>query len=122
VTISVRTRLTGQVGEAVEKEEQPAQRGPSSLSRRSGGRLFESSTTPAEVKRPLLTPDEVLRLPADDALLFLSGRPPVRATRARFYEDRELLRRSQIPPAPLSRPLRGIRGTNDLLTNKLQSA
>jgi len=74
--------------------------------RRSGGRLFESSTTPAEVKRPLLTPDEVLRLPADDALLFLSGRPPVRATRARYYQDAELLRRSQIPPAALSQPLR----------------
>jgi type IV secretion system protein VirD4 len=74
--------------------------------RRSGGRLFESSTTPAEVKRPLLTPDEVLRLPADDALLFLSGRPPVRATRARYYQDSELLRRSQIPPAALSQPLR----------------
>jgi type IV secretion system protein VirD4 len=73
--------------------------------RRSGGRLFESSTTPAEVKRPLLTPDEVLRLPASDALVFLSGRPPVHATRARYFEDRELLRRSQIPPARLSAPL-----------------
>jgi len=61
--------------------------------------------TPAEVKRPLLTPDEVLRLPADDALLFLSGRPPVRATRARYYQDAELLRRSQLPPAALSQPL-----------------
>jgi type IV secretion system protein VirD4 len=74
--------------------------------RRSGGRLFESSTTPAEVKRPLLTPDEVLRLPGDDALVFLSGRPPVHATRARYFEDRELLRRSRLPPARLSAPLR----------------
>jgi len=77
----------------------------SHTTRRFGGRLFESSTTPTEVKRPLLTPDEVLRLPESDALLFLSGRPPVRATRARFYEDKELLRRSQLPPATLSRPL-----------------
>jgi len=74
--------------------------------RRSGGRLFESSTTPAEVKRPLLTPDEVLRLPGDDALVFLSGRPPVHATRARYFEDRELLRRSRLPPARLSTSLR----------------
>jgi type IV secretion system protein VirD4 len=73
--------------------------------RRSGGRLFEASTTPTEVKRPLLTPDEVLCLPGDDALIFLSGQPPIRATRARYYEDPELLRRSRLWPARLSAPL-----------------
>jgi type IV secretion system protein VirD4 len=72
--------------------------------RRSGGRLFESSTTPAEIKRPLLTPDEVLRLPSRDALVFLSGQPPIRAERARYYEDGELVRRSRLAPAELAQP------------------
>ncbi|ESQ76556.1 type IV secretory system conjugative DNA transfer family protein [Asticcacaulis sp. YBE204] len=39
--------------------------------------------------RPLLTPDEVRRLPAHAQLLFLTGQRPIIAKKIRYYEDRE---------------------------------
>ncbi len=41
------------------------------------------------VKRALLTPDEVRRLPKDEAILLLQGQPPVRALKVRYYADAE---------------------------------
>lgn len=43
-----------------------------------GGR---TSTNPVELGRPLLTPDEVRRLPGDECLVFVAGRAVVRAGR-----------------------------------------
>jgi type IV secretion system protein VirD4 len=40
----------------------------------------------------LLTPGEVMQLPAEDELVLVSGCPPIRAKKARYYEDRELTR------------------------------
>ena len=37
----------------------------------------------------LLTPGEVMQLPAEDELVLVSGCPPIRAKQARYYEDRE---------------------------------
>lgn len=68
------------------------------VSRRLGGPLGQATSTPNEVRRPLLTVDEVLRLPADRALVFANGRRPILAHRIRFYEDLEFLRRSRIAP------------------------
>ncbi len=69
------------------------------VSRRLGGPLSASQTaTPSETQRRLLTPDEALRLPADQALVFVTGLPPLLALRARYFEDPELLRRARISP------------------------
>ncbi len=40
-----------------------------------------------ETARPLLTPGEVMQLPQDDALVMVSGTPPIRAKKLRYYED-----------------------------------
>jgi type IV secretion system protein VirD4 len=52
-----------------------------------------------ETARPLLTPGEVMQLPADEAIVQVSGVPPIRAAKARYYLDRELAGRVGKPPA-----------------------
>jgi len=54
-----------------------------------------------ETARPLLTPGEVMQLPPDDELVLVSGIAPIRARKARYYEDRQLTRRILAPPALL---------------------
>ncbi len=41
----------------------------------------------SETARPLLTPGEVMQLPPDDEIVMVAGIPPVRAKKARYYED-----------------------------------
>jgi type IV secretion system protein VirD4 len=41
-----------------------------------------------ETPQPLLTPGEVMQLPADDELVMISGCPPIRTKKARYYLDR----------------------------------
>jgi type IV secretion system protein VirD4 len=52
-----------------------------------------------ETARPLLTSGEVMQLPPDDELVLVSGCPPIRARKARYYEDPELKARVVQPPA-----------------------
>jgi type IV secretion system protein VirD4 len=56
-----------------------------------------------ETARPLLTPGEVMQLPQDDELVLVSGCHPIRAKKARYYEDGELKARI-LPPPRLSQP------------------
>jgi type IV secretion system protein VirD4 len=56
-----------------------------------------------ETARPLLTPGEVMQLPPDDELVLVSGCHPIRAKKARYYEDDELQAR-MLPPPKLWRP------------------
>ncbi len=53
-----------------------------------------------ETARPLLTPGEVMQLPPDDELVLVSGCPPIRAKKARYFEDRRLTERVFAPPKP----------------------
>lgn len=53
-----------------------------------------------ETARPLLTPGEVMQLPPSDELLLISGVHPIRARKARYYEDRRLSERILPPPIP----------------------
>src|SRR6266404_5653370 len=46
-----------------------------------------------ETARPLLTPGEVMQLPPDDELVLVSGCPPIRAKKVRYYEDPQFQRR-----------------------------
>jgi type IV secretion system protein VirD4 len=54
-----------------------------------------------ETARPLLTPGEVMQLPQDDELVLVSGCHPIRAKKARYFEDSEMKARI-LPPPPLS--------------------
>jgi type IV secretion system protein VirD4 len=58
-----------------------------------------------ETARPLLTPGEVMQLPPDDELVLVSGAPPIRAKKARYFEDPRLTERVLPPPelGPLDR-------------------
>jgi len=51
-----------------------------------------------ETARPLLTPGEVMQLPPTDEIVMVSGAPPVRATKVRYFEDRNL--RDRVAPPP----------------------
>ena len=53
-----------------------------------------------ETARPLLTPGEVMQLPPDDELILVSGCSPIRARKARYFED-ERFRERIIPPVKL---------------------
>ena len=53
-----------------------------------------------ETARPLLTPGEIMQLPPADALVLVSGIFPIRAKKARYYEDRRLQSRVLPPPRP----------------------
>jgi len=52
--------------------------------------------------RPLLTPDEILRLPAAEALIFVAGHPPIYGRKIRYYEDPVFRARAALPPPPTS--------------------
>jgi type IV secretion system protein VirD4 len=51
-----------------------------------------------ETSRPLLTPDEVMRLPDDSALVFVAGHPAIYAQKIRYYQDPEFRVRAAVPP------------------------
>ncbi|KRR02376.1 conjugal transfer protein TraG [Bradyrhizobium valentinum] len=51
-----------------------------------------------ETARPLLTPGEVMQLPPEDELVLVSGVPPIRAKKARYFEDPRLTERVLPPP------------------------
>jgi type IV secretion system protein VirD4 len=51
-----------------------------------------------ETARPLLTPGEVMQLPPTEEIVLVSGCPPIRARKARYYEDRRLRARVVTPP------------------------
>lgn len=55
------------------------------------------SSNPADVGRPLLTPDELRRLPKNRALLLCAGMPPILASRIPYFEDPELVSRILLP-------------------------
>ena len=57
-----------------------------------------------ETARPLLTPGEVMQLPADDELVLMSGCHPIRAKKARYFEDKRLIERVLPPPTLGSKP------------------
>jgi type IV secretion system protein VirD4 len=52
-----------------------------------------------ETSRPLLTPGEVMQLPPADELVLVSGLPPIRARKLRYFEDRRFTARLSPPPA-----------------------
>ncbi|MER8439521.1 conjugal transfer protein TraG [Mesorhizobium sp. M1312] len=54
-----------------------------------------------ETARPLLTPGEVMQLPQADELILVSGLPPIRAKKLRYYQDPNFTER--VLPSPVLR-------------------
>jgi type IV secretion system protein VirD4 len=52
-----------------------------------------------ETARPLLTPGEVMQLPPEEEVVMVSGHPPIRATKLRYYRDANFMSRVLAPPA-----------------------
>ena len=52
----------------------------------------------SESARPLLTPGEIMQLPPSDEIVMIAGTPPIRAQKARYFEDRQLQDRIVQPP------------------------
>ena len=53
-----------------------------------------------ETARPLLTPGEVMQLPADEAIVMVAGAPPIRARKLQYYNDRNFASR-RLPPVTI---------------------
>ena len=53
----------------------------------------------SETARALLTPGEILQLPKTDEVVLMSGAPPIKAKKARYYADRRLQARVSKAPA-----------------------
>ena len=51
-----------------------------------------------ETARPLLTPGEVMQLPPDEEVVMVSGHPPIKATKLRYYLDKNFMGRVLAPP------------------------
>jgi len=54
-----------------------------------------------ETARQLITPGEIMQLPASEQLILLSGFSPIKAQKVRYYEDKNFTGRVVSPP-PLS--------------------
>ena len=52
-----------------------------------------------ETARPLLTPGEVMQLPVHEEIVMVSGHPPVRAVKLRYFEDENFTARVLPPPS-----------------------
>lgn len=60
----------------------------------------------SETARPLLTPGEVMQLPPTDEIVMVAGTRPIRAKKARYYEDARFKERI-LPPPTLVAPKQG---------------
>lgn len=58
-----------------------------------------------ETARPLLTPGEIMQLPPTDEIVMVAGTPPIRATKARYFEDARFQERILPPPDLSAAPL-----------------
>jgi type IV secretion system protein VirD4 len=52
----------------------------------------------SETARPLLTSGEIMQLPPTDEIVMIAGTPPIRAKKARYFEDARLRERILPPP------------------------
>ena len=66
-----------------------------------------------ETARPLLTPGEVMQLPPDDEIVLVSGAPPVRGKKARYFADPQLKTRILSPPDLIAGPTASHRPLDD---------
>lgn len=60
--------------------------------------LMHRMVSRQETARQLLTPGEVMQLPASDELVLVAGFPPILARKLRYYKDRNFTERLKAPP------------------------
>ena len=60
----------------------------------------------SETARQLLTPGEVMQLPPDDEIVMVAGVHPIRAKKARYFQDRRLFERIMSAPASAAASIR----------------
>lgn len=70
-----------------------------------------------ETARPLLTPGEVMQLPPSDEIVMVAGTPPIRAKKARYFEDDQF--QARILPAPPANTSAARADTDDWTTRPL---
>ncbi|MCE8005777.1 conjugal transfer protein TraG [Aestuariivita sp.] len=70
-----------------------------------------------ETARPLLTPGEVMQLPPSDEIVMVAGTPPIRAKKARYFEDDQF--QARILPAPTAHTSAAQADTDDWTTRPL---
>ena len=90
-------RLSDSLGTATELRAQTNLSG-----RRFAPWLSHTTVSEQETARPLLTTGEILQLPQDDALVLVSGVPPIRAKKLRYFADRNFQARSLAAPNTVS--------------------
>jgi type IV secretion system protein VirD4 len=86
-------RLSDALGTATELRAQKNLSG-----RRLAAWLSHVTVSEQETARPLLTPGEILQLPADEGLLLVSGVAPIRAQKLQYFADRNFIARRLPPP------------------------
>lgn len=59
----------------------------------------------SETPRPLLTPGEIMQLPPADEVVMVAGLAPIRAKKARYFEDPRFKERIEMPPVEPSLPV-----------------
>jgi type IV secretion system protein VirD4 len=57
----------------------------------------------SETPRPLMTPGEIMQLPPADEIVMVAGIPPIRARKARYFEDTRFRERILPPPRSSAR-------------------
>ena len=70
-----------------------------------------------ETARPLLTPGEVMQLPPSDEIVMVAGTPPIRAKKARYFEDDQF--QARILSAPTAHTSAAQADTDDWTTRPL---
>lgn len=65
-----------------------------------------------ETARPLLTPGEIMQLPPHEEIVMVAGTPPIRATKAKYFEDARLQERI-VAPAELAAAPANAAATDD---------
>lgn len=74
-----------------------------------------------ETARPLLTPGEIMQLPPTDEIVMVAGTPPIRATKARYFEDSRFTERL-LPPPDLDAPDAGAATTDEWSSRVIAAA
>jgi type IV secretion system protein VirD4 len=86
------SRISQMIGQAVEIRETESLRGS-----RFGLFLTQKSVNQQEVRRPVLDEGQVRTLPTSEELIFVTGHPPFRAQKLRYFEE-AVFKRGLLPP------------------------
>lgn len=69
--------------------------------------LQHVNTNEQMVSRPLLTPEELLRMPQADEIVLVGGHAPIYCQKIVYYQDPAFARRRAVPPPTVSFPNQG---------------